>query len=237
VASHDPGDLLYNGSVNEATRSLRRIAIGTYIVLLHIAAVYFAYQHFRPVFRDPIWAVPPIASNATPPVPELVIPPPQPMFTSTPVLPSSGLLIPVAGVAPEDLINSFSDVRGEGRTHQAIDIPAPEGTPVLAAADGEIARFFDSESGGITIYQWSSGRDFVFYYAHLKERAQGLSPGDRVRTGQIIGYVGDTGNAGAGNFHLHFSVSKVRDPERFWESEPLDPFPFLRDRIPFPPPP
>jgi peptidoglycan LD-endopeptidase LytH len=138
------------------------------------------------------------------------------------------LIVPVAGVTTDELRDSFKDARGEAREHDAIDIPAPEGTPVIAAADGVIARFFDSIPGGITIYQLSNDRKYVFYYAHLQKRADGLKEGDPVRQGQTIGYVGDTGNAGQGNFHLHFSVAVVRDPARYWEGEYINPFPLLR---------
>src|SRR4030095_4873394 len=113
---------------------------------------------------------------------------------------------------PEQLIDTFSDARSEGRTHDAIDIPAPAGTPVLAAANGEVIKIFQSERGGITIYQLSADRKLVFYYAHLQGYADGLAAGRYVQQGQVIGYVGDTGNAGVGNFHLHFSIAILADP-------------------------
>ena len=138
------------------------------------------------------------------------------------------LIIPVAGVKPEQLLDTFSDARSEGRVHDAIDIPAPAGTPVLAAADGEIAKLFQSERGGTTIYQLSTDRRLIFYYAHLQRYADGLVEGKFVKQGEIIGYVGDTGNAGAGNFHLHFSISIVADPKRYWEGTNINPYPLLR---------
>ena len=141
---------------------------------------------------------------------------------------SLDLIVPVAGVARDDLSDTFKDPRGEDRGHDAIDIPAQEGTPVVAAADGVIARFFDSIPGGITIYQLSKDGKYVLYYAHLQKRADGLKVGDHVVQGQTIGYVGDTGNAGPGNFHLHFSVALVRDPARYWEGEYINPFPLLK---------
>ncbi|MGH9931615.1 MAG: M23 family metallopeptidase, partial [Pyrinomonadaceae bacterium] len=124
------------------------------------------------------------------------------------------LVIPVVGVRPDQLLDTFTDARSEGRVHDAIDIPAPAGTPVIAAADGEIIKLFQSERGGTTIYQLSTDKKLVFYYAHLQLYADGLTAGKFVKQGEVIGYVGDTGNAGAGNFHLHFSIAALADPKR-----------------------
>jgi murein DD-endopeptidase MepM/ murein hydrolase activator NlpD len=111
--------------------------------------------------------------------------------------------------------------------HDAIDIPAPAGTPVIAAADGRILKFFDSEAGGTTIYQLSADQKYVFYYAHLQSRAGDINVGDDVKQARTIGFVGDTGNAGAGNYHLHFSIMSVPDPKRYWEGVYINPFPLL----------
>jgi murein DD-endopeptidase MepM/ murein hydrolase activator NlpD len=138
------------------------------------------------------------------------------------------LVIPVVGVRPDQLVDTFTASRSEGRIHDAIDIPAPAGTAVLAAADGEIARLFQSERGGTTIYQLSPDKKLVFYYAHLQGYADGLVAGKFVKQGEVIGYVGDTGNAGAGNFHLHFSISVITDPKRYWEGTNINPYPLLR---------
>jgi len=138
------------------------------------------------------------------------------------------LIIPVSGVKPDQLLDTFADARSEGRVHDAIDIPAPAGTPVLAAADGEIIKLFQSERGGTTIYQLSNDRKLVFYYAHLQRYADGLAPGKFVKQGDVVAYVGDTGNAGAGNFHLHFSIAIVADPKRYWEGTNINPYPLLR---------
>jgi murein DD-endopeptidase MepM/ murein hydrolase activator NlpD len=105
---------------------------------------------------------------------------------------------------------------------------APAGTPVLAVADGQIAKFFDSKAGGTTIYELSPDRKFVYYYAHLQSRAADIHEGDVVKQGKVIGFVGDTGNAGPGNYHLHFAISAVTDPKRFWEGTPVNPYPLLR---------
>jgi peptidoglycan LD-endopeptidase LytH len=138
------------------------------------------------------------------------------------------LIIPVAGVKPDQLLDTFTDARSEGRAHDAIDIPAPAGTPVVAASDGEIVKLFQSDRGGTTIYQLSPDKKLVFYYAHLQGYADGLYVGKFVRQGEVIGYVGDTGNAGAGNYHLHFSIAALADPKRYWEGTNINPYPLLR---------
>jgi len=137
------------------------------------------------------------------------------------------LIIPVLGVRSDQLRDTFTDARSEGRVHDAIDIPSPAGTPVVAAADGEIIKLFQSERGGTTIYQLSPDKKLVFYYAHLQRYADGLVAGKFVRQGEVIGYVGDTGNAGAGNFHLHFSIAVIADPKRYWEGANINPYPLL----------
>ena len=137
------------------------------------------------------------------------------------------LIIPVAGIKGDQLKDTFTEARSEGRVHDAIDIPAPQGTPVLAAADGEIARLFQSERGGTTIYQLSTDKKLVYYYAHLQRYADGVAAGKYVRQGEVIAYVGDTGNAGSGNYHLHFSIAVLSDPKRYWEGTNINPYPLL----------
>ena len=141
------------------------------------------------------------------------------------------LIIPVAGVRPDQLIDTFDDARAEGREHDAIDIISPAGTPVIAAAAGKILKLFQSERGGTTIYQLSADEKIVYYYAHLQGYADGLVEGKVVRQGEVIAYVGDTGNAGAGNYHLHFSISYVSDPKRYWEGMNINPYPLLRRSV------
>jgi murein DD-endopeptidase MepM/ murein hydrolase activator NlpD len=139
------------------------------------------------------------------------------------------LLIPVQGIAAGQLQDTFSDSRSEGRVHDAIDILAPRGTPVLASADGRIVRLFQSVKGGTTIYQLASADEhLVFYYAHLERYADGLVEGHLARRGEVIGYVGDTGNAGPGNTHLHFQIYRVAEPKHFWTGENINPYPLLR---------
>lgn len=129
---------------------------------------------------------------------------------------------------PDQLRDTFADARSEGRVHDAIDIPAAQGTAVLAAADGTIAKLFHSDRGGTTIYQLSTDSKFFYYYAHLDRYAEGLAEGQFVKQGTTIAYVGDTGNAGAGNYHLHFSIAQAADPKRYWEGVNINPYPLLR---------
>lgn len=138
------------------------------------------------------------------------------------------LMVPVAGVRREALTDSWGDARdGGARGHTGVDIMAPGGTPALAAADGRIEKLWESAAGGHTIYLRSADRAWTYYYAHLAGYAPGLAEGQAVRAGQAIGFVGDTGNAGAGNYHLHFGVTRMRPEQRWSEGEPVDPYPLL----------
>ena len=160
---------------------------------------------------------------------------PQPSASASPA-PSSAaapggskaLLVPVAGVRADQLRDTFQDARSEGRVHDAIDIPAPRGTPVLAVTDGRIVKLFQSQRGGTTVYQLDNDNRTVYYYAHLERYADGLAEGRFAHRGETIGYVGDTGNAGPGNYHLHFSVLIVADPKRYWDGTNINPYPLLR---------
>lgn len=163
----------------------------------------------------------PTQPNASPILPFPVSPTPE---GATP----NNLIIPVTGVRPEQLRDTFSESRAEGRVHDAIDIAAPLGTPVLAAVDGIILELFHSERGGTTIYQLSTDKKFIYYYAHLDRYAEGLTEGHIAKQGDTIGYVGDSGNAGAGNYHLHFSIAIVSDPKRYWEGVNINPYPLLK---------
>ena len=184
-----------------------------------------------------------ITYRTTPLLPAVDLPSSSPVAVGTPLPPEPtptpepanfvgqiNLIIPVAGVRPDQLLDTFDDARSEGRVHDAIDIMAPAETPVLAATDGKIIKLFNSERGGTTIYQLSANQDLIFYYAHLARYADGLAEGNTVKQGEIIAYVGDTGNAGPGNYHLHFSIAAVSDSKRYWEGTNINPYPLLHDR-------
>jgi peptidoglycan LD-endopeptidase LytH len=137
-------------------------------------------------------------------------------------------VVPVAGVQRSALASTFDDVRGGGRRHEAMDILAPRGTPVVAAVDGRIVKLFTSAAGGLTIYQFDAEDEFCYYYAHLDSYATNLSEGEFARRGQTIGYVGTTGNAPPETPHLHFAIFKLGPDKRWWEGDPIDPFLVLR---------
>jgi murein DD-endopeptidase MepM/ murein hydrolase activator NlpD len=212
-------------------RSPLRLLLFYYLIGLHLVVVFFVIDKIYSgggtqtanVTQPPPTA--PIPEFSTLPSP-LIRPSMSPVEVPTPNI--SGLIIPVAGIKPEQLTDSFSDARAEGRIHDAIDIMAPAGTPVLAAADGEIVKFWESNAGGITIYELSVDKKFVYYYAHLQRRADDLKEGDMVKRGRVIAYVGDTGNAGPGNYHLHFSIAEISDPKRYWTGVYINPYPLLR---------
>jgi len=141
---------------------------------------------------------------------------------------SRSLTIPVQGIASDDLVSSFQDARGT-RRHEAIDILAPRGTDVVAVEDGKVVKLFTSAAGGLTIYQFDPSETFVYYYAHLDQYAPGLQEGAMVRKGDLIGYVGTTGNAPKGTPHLHFAISKLDPDRRWWGGTALDPVLVWRD--------
>jgi murein DD-endopeptidase MepM/ murein hydrolase activator NlpD len=146
---------------------------------------------------------------------------------------TSSLIIPVAGVKPDQLVDTYEAARSSGRIHNALDISAPRNTPVVAAVTGTIIKLFESERGGTTVNQLGEDGETVFYYAHLDHYAAGLKEGQTVHQGVVIGYVGDTGNAGRGNYHLHFAIWHIQDLKRYWEGTNLNPYPLLtRDKSP-----
>jgi murein DD-endopeptidase MepM/ murein hydrolase activator NlpD len=136
--------------------------------------------------------------------------------------------IPVEGVRPDQLVRSFEDARSGSREHEALDILAPRNTPVKAVEDGKIARLFESKAGGTTIYQFDPTEQYCYYYAHLERYADGLREGDTVKKGQVLGYVGTSGNAPKNTPHLHFAVFKLTDAKHWWEGTPIDPYDILR---------
>jgi peptidoglycan LD-endopeptidase LytH len=136
---------------------------------------------------------------------------------------SDHLIIPVAGVHPSDLRDSYGEPRTGGRRHEGIDIFAPDGTQVLAAAAGIIVGRESSPRGGISIYKRDLDERTVYFYGHLQGYRADLKEGDLVRQGDVIAYVGQTGNVPAGSPHLHFSVHVVTDPNNWWHGRNLNP--------------
>jgi peptidoglycan LD-endopeptidase LytH len=139
----------------------------------------------------------------------------------------AALLIPVSGIAREQLLDTFTQARGGGRVHNAIDIIAPRGTPVIAVVDGTVRKLFNSRAGGLSIYQFDDKEERVYYYAHLDRYADGLLEGARITAGTVIGYVGTTGNASADTPHLHFAVEVLPPTKEWWKGVAVNPYPLL----------
>ena len=141
---------------------------------------------------------------------------------------SRRLLIPVQGVDRAQLRDNFEERRGI-RKHEALDIMAERGTPVVAAGDGKIAKLFRSVFGGITVYQFDADEMFIYYYAHLDRYADGLAEGMMLKRGDPVGYVGSTGNAPASAPHLHFTIFRLGPDKKWWKGTAVNPYPFLND--------
>jgi murein DD-endopeptidase MepM/ murein hydrolase activator NlpD len=143
-------------------------------------------------------------------------------------LASRTLGLPVAHMKLSDMLDTFNQSRPGERRHEATDIVAPLGTPVLAVDDGTIAKLFWSQAGGRTIYQFDLSQRYCYYYAHLDGYEMHLAEGMRVQRGQVIGYVGTTGNAPANSPHLHFAITEISGDKKWWGGKPIDPYPLLR---------
>jgi murein DD-endopeptidase MepM/ murein hydrolase activator NlpD len=139
------------------------------------------------------------------------------------------LLLPVQGIRVDQLHDTFNESRGGGeRVHEALDIMAPRNSPVLAVEDGRVAKLFTSKQGGLTIYQFDPTETYAYYYAHLDHYTEGLKEGDILRRGQVIGYVGVTGNANPDGPHLHFAIFRLTPEKQWWKGDPVNPFGLLR---------
>ncbi|MFL6262574.1 MAG: M23 family metallopeptidase [Thermoanaerobaculia bacterium] len=170
----------------------------------------------------------PAAPSQTPvPGPSTAAPLPAPLPAS-PDLAQRGLLVPVQGVPRTKLQDTFDDARSQGRVHNAIDILSPRGTPVLATEAGRIVKLFTSDRGGLTVYQFDPTETYCYYYAHLDHYAPGLKEGDQVARGQVIAYVGSTGDASPDAPHLHFEITRLHPDKKWWQGDPLNPYPVLR---------
>ncbi len=172
------------------------------------------------------------------PVPTRVAPTPTPV-TPTPVTPTPvvsdddlarlrgrALSFPVPEISPAAVHDTFADRRG-GRSHDALDIAAPRGTAVVAVDDGIVAKLFRSVPGGLTVYVFDDEHRYAYYYAHLDRYVPGFAEGLRVRRGEVIGYVGSTGNAAVDAPHLHFAIFKLESTPRWWVGTAIDPYPLF----------
>ena len=152
-----------------------------------------------------------------------------PVIATTGAISTGRLRVPIDGVEVEALKGGFEEHRGE-RPHEAIDILAPRNTPVVAVESGTIAKLFDSKAGGHTIYQFDPSGRLAYYYAHLEKYADGLHEGQTVVQGEVIGYVGTSGNAPPGTPHLHFAVFELDDTHRWWKGKAIDPYLVFKNR-------
>jgi len=162
--------------------------------------------------------------------PKAFAPPPdlkpaeQPDVSDFSRLRSRGLRVPVEGFEVARLRDNFAERRGT-RVHEAIDLLAPRGTPVLAVDDGMVKKLFSSAAGGLTVYQYDPGETYSYYYAHLDRYADGLAEGKFLKKGDRVGYVGTTGNAPPGTPHLHFTIYKLPADKKWWQGTPINPYP------------
>ena len=189
-----------------------------------------------------IAAIPPVAAPVSDSYPEPKLtdivaeptPMPWPPFSPTTVTPattevvqSSSLLMPVAEVKANQLSDTFNDARGVGRVHDAIDIMAPKGTAVFAVNDGKVVKLFNSKLGGLTVYQFDPSETHAYYYAHLDSYAVGIKEGAAVKRGDVIGYVGSSGNASPEGPHLHFAIFVLGPEKKWWQGTAINPYPLL----------
>ena len=177
-----------------------------------------------------------VYSSAPAPVePRTASPTPRPVVVIDPVtsmeavdyLLARGMLIPVAGVAMNQLRDTFDEGRDGGRVHRALDILAPRGTPILSADSGRILRISSNTLGGNIIYATDPLGRVVYYYAHLDAYQPGLTAGAMVARGDTLGFVGTTGNAPKDTPHLHFQVMRMPSDGKYWDGEPINPFPLI----------
>lgn len=137
--------------------------------------------------------------------------------------------VPVDGMKYAQLSDNFDQPRGKERHHEALDIMAPKGTKVVAVADGKVAKLFNSKPGGLTVYQFDPSEKMAYYYAHLDKYADGLTEGAAIKRGDLIGYVGVTGNSDPKAPHLHFAVFELTPEKQWWKGTPVNPYPMMAD--------
>ena len=185
------------------------------------------------------------AAAAAPAIPGPEMPPPNLDSFRAPALPraalpstagdadraaparAASLALPLPGIALDKLRDTFEDAR-DGHKHEALDIPAPRGTPVMAAVEGNVAKLFTSKQGGLTVYQFDDSGAYCYYYAHLDRYAPSLKEGTLLRQGDVLGYVGTTGDAPPTAPHLHFAVFRLGPEKKWWHGTAVDPLPLLK---------
>jgi peptidoglycan LD-endopeptidase LytH len=144
--------------------------------------------------------------------------------------PNGHLRMPIDGIDIESFKGGFDERRGSDRPHEAVDVLSPRNTPVHAVENGTIAKLFYSKAGGLTIYQFDPSGRFCYYYAHLERYADGLHDGQTIAQGDVIGYVGTSGNAPANTPHLHFAVFELKGDRKWWQGTAVDPYGVFKNR-------
>jgi len=222
------------------TRDAGRIEVISYVECALVVAMVFAAVSMARGFGVPTRtaagtltdSLTALGDSAAAPVPETPSPnPPAPLPTPTSsdfALLSSELAMPLAGIDPAKLQSNFNSLRSGGRRHEALDIMAPRRTPVMSAAAGRVLKLFTSRAGGLMVYAADSAERFILMYAHLDGYAPGLHDGQPLTRGQLIGYVGFTGNASPKAPHLHFAIARTDDVRRWSKGTPVDPLPLLQ---------
>jgi murein DD-endopeptidase MepM/ murein hydrolase activator NlpD len=194
------------------------VIIVTAVVSSAFTSAFWLIAFNRGHVEDPKAPAAPVAPQAE--APDLVLGP-------------TGVAIPVLGVKAEHLLDTFTQARSGGRVHDAIDIMAPHGTPVIAAAPGTLEKlYFSKGGGGITAYVRSPDGQWLFYYAHLQDYAPGLHEGQAMTQGDPIGRVGSTGNANPAGPHLHFAIYKMAPGQKWYDGQPVNPYPLLAGKRP-----
>jgi len=213
-----------NAGPADTNRAGRGVAVLWFAIALFVGALAFWVPRHRVRVSG---AREPAPKPRAPAGPRSTTAAPRDRASSRTAVETAGeLSMPIAGLAPSDLRDSFEEIHS-GHRHEAIDILAPRGTPVLAVDAGTIRKLFRSVPGGITIYQFDPSETLCYYYAHLDRYADGLAEGRRISAGDTIGYVGTSGNAPPQTPHLHFAIYRLGPEKRWWEGAAIDPYPVL----------
>lgn len=210
---------------------LRWIWVSLLVAMAVLAAYYAGYRRGLRVASEGAVAV---APHALPPPAgesdrsrQRGIPPASIDHGDAVPLMARNLMMPLDGVKQSDILDTFNQGRSGGRRHEATDIMAPRGAPIRAVGDGTIKKLFFSKAGGNTIYEFDPQGIYCYYYAHLDRYADGLQEGMAVKKGDLIGYVGSTGDAAANAPHLHFAIFKLGPDKKWWQGEAVNPYPVL----------
>lgn len=203
-------------------------ALFFYVATNHNISIFTTAPSTAPVTQAPRGGTPQIATQQPVRVsPTTVL---APRGEASPIAPPDlaavNLLLPVMGIQPGELVDTFNQARGT-RAHQAIDIMAPRGREIVAVADGKIVKLFNSKQGGLTLYQFDNAERLAYYYAHLDGYAPGIVEGKILKRGELVGYVGSSGNANPDGPHLHFAIFELGPEKKWWEGKPINPYPLL----------